>query len=422
MGWPGCGRNSAQSRRVETRSTVPPSQPSGLSSAALAALFFCLAAFSAALISSLVASLSSGGDAGSGGGAGGARVAVEPKEARVELQRRRPRCLEVECRHLHADAPEGRGRVVGRVDARIARVDPREIVGVVPRPRCGALALELGRLELLVRAHVAVGHPWLGLGRRLVRAQVHELRQLGLDLVRLRGPGGRLVHSLALRRLVLRAVVGTHALAHLLVFWLGRSRAPDRARGDPLCGPHGRWGRRRGLALEQHLVLERRGRAEHLRRVCYAFRMRGWEQPQVAELLNEDGRCGALLVGREVILEREDERVVRGHESLLRDGRAHLAQIDAAALGVAVREDGLAVGAVPHVELNATAAGAQHATEDGRGGVGAELVALEVGVVARVDQVVAERQVHVRDADLVAMPVEELVLLGVEQQPAQLGA
>ena len=42
-------------------------------------------------------------------------------------------------------------------------------------------------------------------------------------------------------------------------------------------------------------------------------------------------------------------------------GRAHLAQRHAAALRVAVRDGGLAVGAVPHVELDAPAAGAQHA-------------------------------------------------------------
>eukprot|EP00966_Prymnesium_polylepis_P059017 1368077-Prymnesium_polylepis.1 len=56
-----------------------------------------------------------------------------------------------------------------------------------------------------------------------------------------------------------------------------------------------------------------------------------------------------------MILEREDDGVRRGDESLLGDGPSHLAQRHGRALRAAVCDDRFAVISIPHVEFDAAA-------------------------------------------------------------------
>mmetsp|Transcript_30038 Transcript_30038/g.65787 ORF Transcript_30038/g.65787 Transcript_30038/m.65787 type:complete len:242 (-) Transcript_30038:194-919(-) len=127
------------------------------------------------------------------------------------------------------------------------------------------------------------------------------------------------------------------------------------------------------------------------------------------ELVPEDIGRALLLLGRRFNVEREDDRKLGSAEGLLADRHSHASQLLACHESVAVRDFGLALGAVPDVDLQAPAPLDQLPPVHVRRRLRCELVAGEVRVVRRGDPVVRQREVHralrsqlFRGGDLVA--------------------
>ena len=91
-------------------------------------------------------------------------------------------------------------------------------------------------------------------------------------------------------------------------------------------------------------------------------------------------------------LEREDEWRLRHHKSRLDDCGKNVYEFDARDERATVRHGRLAICTIPEVDLEAAAAFEQHAVVHSHFAASRELVADDVGVVRRLDEVFGERQ------------------------------
>jgi len=144
------------------------------------------------------------------------------------------------------------------------------------------------------------------------------------------------------------------------------------------------------LGLDQDFVLEglRGGEELHLRR------NRGDGQG-ISEDLLHDLDHGLLLRNGAVVLDGEDQRVWGGLEGVLLDGVNHVRKEQLGGEGVAVVDDGLAIVAIPAVQLNTLAPLEEGPLVGLDGGGPLELVLHQVGVVGGGNKVVIQGLVHV---------------------------
>lgn len=99
-----------------------------------------------------------------------------------------------------------------------------------------------------------------------------------------------------------------------------------------------------------------------------------------------------------MVFNGKDERVGTCSEGEVADDEQNVGKRHVGATRPSVRDLWVACRSVPTIELNAPTPREQCTTVHFRGGVPCPLVALEIGVVRRVDEVVGQRQVGATDA------------------------
>ena len=101
------------------------------------------------------------------------------------------------------------------------------------------------------------------------------------------------------------------------------------------------------LRLDDDLELESVGRGKDAQLPAHRFRVEG-----VAEDLLEEGGHDVFLLGGQVVLQRQDQRVRRWFEGVRHNGlRQHVPHRDLIGHGVAVGNHRLPVGSVPQIHL-----------------------------------------------------------------------
>mmetsp|Transcript_43412 Transcript_43412/g.94276 ORF Transcript_43412/g.94276 Transcript_43412/m.94276 type:complete len:276 (-) Transcript_43412:40-867(-) len=156
------------------------------------------------------------------------------------------------------------------------------------------------------------------------------------------------------------------------------------------------------LALEQHLVLELVGAGQH----SEVGAVRRQQRQRVSEDLCADVCHHRLVWARAVHLNGQDDRIGRGCKGRFLNNLNRLSESDLGGESVAMEDDRLCLS-IPTIQLDTATTARQNVAVHVHARQTLELVACEVGVVARVNVVVGQRMVHA---------LVELELLVVEQR------
>ena len=102
-----------------------------------------------------------------------------------------------------------------------------------------------------------------------------------------------------------------------------------------------------------------------------------------------------LLLFSAVEFEGDDDGVLIDDKAVVLNGLYDLFELDFAGEGVSVGDNGLAVVAVPHVDLNAATALGKGIYIGLTGGLSSDLIFKQIGVVGRTNVIRSQRLVHI---------------------------